>query len=1127
MREILWLEEVEAGDRGRVGAKAFTLAWLRRAGLPVPDGFVLVPGEGRLEGAREQALRAAFARLGGAVAVRSSSTLEDGSEASFAGQYRSVLDVRGEEEVVRAARSCLDSAAGAAGYARAVGASGPGAMAVLVQRFVPARAAGVAFTRDPRDPTAIVVESHAGRGDAVVSGAVRPDRYVVDRETGSAREGPAAASLDPGLLAEVVRLARRAEELLGAAQDVEWAAGPEGVALVQSRPITTAAEDWEAIDPRVRRLTRANVGEVLPDAVTPLTWTTVVAFLEHGFQAVTATAGLRPRDAPPFLVLYRHHLYLNLTLSAQVGARLPGVSAEDAERLVLGGGAGGARPAVSAAGIPALAAVGVRLAALARRLPSDVEACERIVRALPSAAAIESAPPRELARLLLAFVEAGRRVATAHIAVSGSSAVRLAILGRLVPGGDGGSPAARVNRLVAGLRDLESAEPTTALESLAAEAAARADWSGWLRKPPQEAAAEFRRGEAPPGLAERLAGFLKLFGHRAISEGELRAPAWEDDPEPVLRALQGMLEATVVPGFGRRAGSETRRAEEEALLDRLGFARRALVRPVLRGARSEIALRERTKSLAIGLVHHGRRLARAAARHLTSTGALGGADDVYFLSLDELVAALGGGAVPRAALERRRRAHARAGRAPVPRDVDLAAGPQDDALAGPAGPAARLRGLGVSGGRGAGRARIVAEAATAGLEPGEVLVAAVLDAAYGPLLALASGAVAEVGGLLSHGSVVARELGVPCVVDVAGATRQILAGERVMVDGDAGTVTRLGQAGAPAGAAALDEIAPSDPADEGRPHPLEDDALARESVYFNVQDPATGMVAVASLAVRARGAGESLLALGLPDGRVLFGLDRGPAQTEPDLAVGGGAAGWRPVRLRAASRLSAHEGADFPPGPLPLLLAPRTVPVRVDLDFVPATPAVDLCAGLGPDVLASLRPLGAHHVEQSGAWRGTVVVDGKLFEVSGTGSRDHSWGLRDWEAADYWRLFTARLGDDVALHALTVSVRGRLVEGGFVWRGGRAERILRVRCAAERQRGVLRAFALEVATAAGPPLRLRGRVWRTVTVPVQLERRAWRHLGGQPWRLVLHENFTVYEGEGRQGHGMAEMTQRP
>jgi pyruvate,water dikinase len=1121
---ILWLDEVEERDRGRVGAKAFTLARLRRDGFPVPDGFVLLAADGSLDPAREAVLRAAYARLGGAVAARSSSTLEDLEAASFAGQYRTVLDVRGEEDVVRAARTCLESAGAAAGYARAVGATETGAMAVLVQRFVEARAAGVVFTRHPRDRSALVVESHAGRVEAVVSGAVRPDRYVVDRATGATREGPSAASLDPADLALVVALARKVEDRLGAPQDVEWAVSPAGVALLQSRPITTAGEAWDEIDPRVRYLTRANVGEVMPDAVTPLTWTTVAAFLEHGFQAVTATAGLRPRDAPPFLVLYRHHLYLNLSLSAQVGARLPGVSAQDAERLVLGGGAGATLPRVGAAGLLALSGVAMRLLGLARRLPAEVEACAEIVRGLPSAAAIDAAAPGALGRMLRGFLLTGRRVATAHIAVSGASAVRLAVLGRVIPAA--GPSAARVNRLVAGLEDIESVEPATALEAIAAEAADRPEWSAWLRRPAEETATELRRGRAPAGLAPRLDAFLARFGHRAVSEGELRAAAWEDDAVPVLGALHGMLDTTGAPGFGRRAAAETRRAEEEALLAPLGLVRRAVVRQTLVGAQNGIRARERTKSLAIALVHHGRRLARAAARHLVETGAIADADDVYFLTLDELVSALEGGAVPRAAIGRRRRAHARASGLAVPRDVDLRGGAPD---AGPAAPeaSAPLAGLGVSGGVASGPARVVVDAARARLEPGEVLVAPVLDAGYGPLLAVAAGAVAEVGGLLSHGSVVARELGVPCVVDVPGATRRIATGDRVTVNGDSGTITLVKDGGGTTAAQAEPDLLACDPADEGRPHPLEGHPLARESVYFNVQDKAAGVVIVASLGVRPRAAGESLLAIGLPDGRVLFGLDRGAARVAEELAVGGAAAAWRPVRLRAATRLSIHEGRGFPPAPVPLLLAPRTAAVSLDLAFVPATPAVDLCAGLPPDVLLALRPLGDHHVEQSGAWRGTVVVDGTGFDVAGTGSRDHSWGRRDWAAADHWRLFTARLGDDLAVHALAVGVRGRLVEGGFVWRGGRAERITRVRCAAQREDEALRSFELEVVTAAGPPLRLRGRVWRTVTVPVQLERRPWRHLVGRPYRLTLQENFTVYEGEGRMGQGMAELTQRP
>lgn len=1140
MADVLWLDEVGASDLPRTGAKAFTLARLRREGLPVPDGFVLLAADASLAGARADAVREAYARLGGRVAVRSSSTLEDTATASFAGQYRTVLDVEGASAVLDAARASLASAAASAGYARALGVTRPGAMAVLVQRFVHARAAGVAFTRHPQDARAWLVESHAG-GQAVVAGTVSPDRYFGTRDGGAAAPGPRGGSLAEAELGRVIAIARRAEEVLGAPQDVEWALDGDGVWLLQSRPITTDADE-AALDPRIRRLSRANVGEVLPHAVTPLTATTVVAVLEHGFQAVTGEAGLRPREAPPLLVLHRRHLYLNVSLSADVATRLPGIRAEDAERLVLGGGHVSGRLRLAGAGAPRVLAVALRLLRLARRLPAEVEACAELVARLPAPDAILAAGADGLARLLDAFMETGRRVATAHIATSGASAVRLALLERIVSVVGGGAAAGRVSRLLAGLDGLESADPATELEHLAAEAARRPDWRAWLARPPAVAAVDLRSLQVPSDLGERLRAFLVRYGHRAVSEGELRAQAWEDDPAPVFEALQAMLEAPLPPGFARAAAGELRRAEEEALRGPLGLVRGALVRYALDAARRGIAERERTKSMAIGLVRHGRRLARAAALRLAAAGAIASPDDVFFLTFDELTAALAGGPVPRAAIEERRRRHEREDARGVPREVDLEGTRATATAPASSDDGAALTGIGVSGGWGAGPARVLAHGEAARLEPGEVLVAPVLDAAYAPLLAVASGAVAEVGGLLSHGSVVARELGVPCVVDVREATRRVATGEQVKVDGDAGLVTRIGPAAAATAPGARPALLEQAPDEHAGPHALEDHPLARESVYFNVQDPATGLVVVASLGRRRHEAGESLLAIGLPDGRVLFGLDRAPASTAQGLAVATTLASWRPVALRATGRLSAHESVDFPRPPLPLLLAPRTTSVELELAFLPASPAVDLCAALTPEERDLVRPLGAHHVEQSGTWAGTLRVDDRSFPISGTGSRDHSWGLRDWDAAGYWRLFTARLGEDLAVHALCAGVRGRLVQGGFVWRDGRVERVTRVRWSALRRdrpdaaghgassdgapEGALRSFDLEVTTAAGPPLRLRGTVARSLTVPVQVDRRPWRHLGGRPYRLLLEENFTRYEGESRCGFGMAERTRR-
>jgi pyruvate,water dikinase len=964
----------------------------------------------------------------------------------------------------------------------------------------------------------MLVESHAGRGEAVVSGTVRPDRYVLDRETGATPEATPAGSLTAVDLRQLFHLARRAEELLGAPQDVEWAFGAEGAVLLQSRPITVAGE--AAHDPRLRRLTRANVGEVLPDPVTPLTFSTVVAFLEHAFRDVAGRAGLLPPNAPPFLVLHHERAYLNLSLCLEIGRRLPGLDGGDVERLVLGAGVG----AGAAGRAPLLAwlrLVGVvaRIRRMARQLVAEIDAARAVVGSLPSPAAVEKAEPVELLAMLAELERAGRVVASAHVATSGACGVRLALLTRLLGALAPGEAPPRVNRLVTGLSRLESAAPVEALETLAGEVHHRPDWIAWLAQTPAEAAAGYRRGEAPAGLGARLEEFLRRWGHRGVSEAELRARSWEDDPAPVLAALQARASSPRPPGFRARAAEQLGRADESALLARGGPLRAFLLRRAILGARDWVVRREATKSLAIALVDHGRDIARAAGRRLVAQGALAREDDVFFLNAAELRAALSGSAPAPAAVRRRRRRWEGEAAWPAPREVDLGTG----AVPSPARDG-DLLGLGVSAGVGVGLARVVQPGEVARLEPGEVLVAPVLDAGLGPLLASAAGAVAEMGGLLSHGAVVARELGVPCVVDVRDATRRIRTGERVVVDGGSGQVRRWRTDGS--GEGSPPALAPFDLADEDFP-PLEDHPLARESAYFNLFDPETGLGIVCALGRKRRGRGEAVLAVRRPEGGLLFTLELAEGRREGGgLTVGGIAAGWQPARLHALTRLAEHDADAFPPGPLQVLLAPRTVEVRIDLAFRATTPAVDLCASVDPETRRRLEPLGSRHVEQSGRAEGEVVIAGRRFPFAGTGSRDHSFGHRDWDAADHWGLFTMRLGDDVALHALAVCVRGRMVEGGFLWREGRLERVTRIEHVWETEGDRPRAVTIEVSTETGPPLHVRGTMLSTVSVPVQPERRWWRHLSGRPWRLVLDESFTRYEGAGRTGFGIAERARR-
>ena len=460
---LRWLDEIAAADRATVGGKAYVLAVLRRAGLPVPNGFVVPPSF-----RDDDALARACASLGGPFAVRSSAASEDGADWSFAGQFRTELGVPGD--AVRTAVDRCRAVTGAArAYAQAVGTEPGGTVAVLVQRFVEPRAAGVTFTRHPMDPSAMLVEAHAGRGDALVSGLVSPDRYTIDRATSAARDG-GGGCLGPADVATVAALALRAEARLGAPQDVEWAIGGEGVVLLQARPITVAAE--APADPRVRHLTRANVGEVLPGPVSPLTASTVLTFLEHGFRAVARDAGVLPDGAPPFLVVHAQHLYLNLTLCREIVAHLPGVSAADAERLVFGG-SGPSAPTDAPRRWRALIGVVGRLAGLARGLSSRVSTAEEALDLIDA----EGGRGRDgaLARWDR-LIELGRPVAVTHILASGASAVKLSILSRLLGALAPGDPADRVNRLTAGLDRVESAAPTVELEEMADECARHPDW---------------------------------------------------------------------------------------------------------------------------------------------------------------------------------------------------------------------------------------------------------------------------------------------------------------------------------------------------------------------------------------------------------------------------------------------------------------------------------------------------------------------------------------------------------------------------------------------------------------------------------------------------------------------------
>jgi pyruvate,water dikinase len=358
--------------------------------------------------------------------------------------------------------------------------------------------------------------------------------------------------------------------------------------------------------------------------------------------------------------------------------------------------------------------------------------------------------------------------------------------------------------LVAGLGDVDSAEPSFALWELSRDVAASAALTAAfdagvagldarLDAIDDPAVARFREG---------FARFVDEFGSRGPNEWEMRSPTWETRPELALAAIERMR---AVPASAAPAGQQAARAEaREAIAAQLGEALAAdpeaqgQFLAAVHAAKIWLPARERSKTNAIRLIHEGRMPMRELGRRMVERGAFEEIGDFAFLHLDELRAIDDDpDAIP--ALIRERRADYDALSKLEPPFVFVGQPPllaeweeRGAHLEAEVAKGEQLSGYAGCGGVAEGTARIVLDSADpSALEPGDVLVAPITDPSWTPLFVPAAAVVVDVGALQSHAVIVSRELGIPCVVSVTGATRRIPDGARVRVDGSAGTVTVL------------------------------------------------------------------------------------------------------------------------------------------------------------------------------------------------------------------------------------------------------------------------------------------------------------------------------------------------
>lgn len=781
-------------------------------------------------------LGAAYGRLGNgdtAVAVRSSATAEDLASASFAGQQETYLNVRGTEALAAAVTDCWASlwTARAMAYRAREGIGPDGVrLAVVVQQMVEAEAAGVMFTANPangrRDQT--VISAAWGLGESVVSGTVTTDDVVVEAGTGwvlsrstadkevmtvyadrGTREQPVPAArrrqpvLDNQAAAALAGYGTRIADHFGAPQDIEWARAGSEFFILQSRPITALPEPaadtpdaWTVPYPKGMYF-RASIVEQLPDPLSPLFADLIDGSVSRSLRALMAEAVgkdvIRADDVGlPTINGYAYYYYRTSGMWRVMGKSLTAVRA-----LVRG-----------------KAHMGV-----AGWREYSHPRYEQVIKDW-SATPVEELSGEKLFEGVQALLDAGTVYYTAVqsiIPIAATSEISLRTYYDRFVRRNGDPPA---QTFLLGY-DSEPIRAEKSLYDLAAWARGDAGLAPAILNEPTLALVESQRTGIPPTGVEqalwqqwhsRFQDHLDRFGH-AVYNLDFVSPVPADDPSTLLETLKFYLRGQGNdPHERQRLSTERREDQTNQTITRLGPKRKAAFLRVLRWAQNAAPIREDALAdvgLAWPLL---RRMLLQLGRRLVDSAVIAEPADVFWLRRQELQSAVEFGlaaagapaAVAITGADRPVRADAVEERKMLWRGQARAAAPQllpesrwmEGAFGKmmPAGsqdqPGDIIKGVGASAGRVTAPGRVLRGPQDFALMvPGDVLVARITTPAWTSLFAMASAVVTDVGGPLSHSSIVAREYGIPAVLGTGVATQRLTSGQRIRVDGDAGTVT--------------------------------------------------------------------------------------------------------------------------------------------------------------------------------------------------------------------------------------------------------------------------------------------------------------------------------------------------
>jgi len=767
----------------------------------------------------------AYAALPGtnpAVAVRSSATAEDLPDASFAGQQDTYLNVSGASEVLAAVQKCWASlwTARAIGYRARLGISPDQvALAVVVQLLIPAEAAGILFTANPlngaRDQA--MISAAWGLGEAIVGGIVTPDTLVVEKSTGHVVDRQTADKqvmtvrvnggtqeqnvpenlrtipvISDALAAELAHLGVQIEELYATPMDIEWALADGRISIVQARPITTLPEtvaevdtSWTLPQPKGQYM-RGSIIDLMPDPLTPLFATLGIDALNHGINRLIHWIAKKERLIFPggWFLLINGYLYYSVNFTPKQWWALLVTLVPKIPRILRDG-----IPYWREEALPAYknTVAHWRAKSLVEMSPSEI---------LEGVHAVLDVAMDHLGSLMVGTMGAS----------AGSEGLFTRVYDRLIK--KEGDPLGTTYLMGYNSIPIQSEK-------------ALYDISTWVQKdedlaqtiialPGESILASMRAGLVPEVISQeiwlewcsRFTNYLERFGY-SIYDLDFGKPLPMDDPAPMIETIRLYLSGGGSNPYQRQAELEARRVEaSESMKRRVKGLRGWAFRKSLGWAQKQAEVRE-DGIAEIGLGYPLlRNFLSELGRRFVLAGGITEAGDIYWLTGDEVHTAVNsienGESLESlvGAVEKRKSIwQAQAKLTPPPMlppkkkymgfDTELFLGMDVGEQAGDT-----LKGVAASPGKVTATARVLYGPGDFDqMKPGDILVAPITTPAWTPLFAMAAGIVTDVGGPLSHGSIVAREYGIPAVLGTAVATKRITSGQRITIDGSAGLVT--------------------------------------------------------------------------------------------------------------------------------------------------------------------------------------------------------------------------------------------------------------------------------------------------------------------------------------------------